>query len=198
MKKLLIAALFAVSPTLSFAADQVSNGLSYNYIGLAYGVTDVDSDDASFKLKGYGIEASGLVTENIFLVGNLYNASTNKIKSGGTSYSLDVDFNSYELGLGYRMPISNGTDVYGIISGQNQKIKASSTDESNSYAAFAIGIKTLLADSLQLDANGGMLDGDFRGKLELQYKVTSTIGVVANYTTIKDATQYNIGMRYFY
>lgn len=198
MKKLLIAALFAVSPTLSFAADQVSNGLSYNHIGLAYGVSDVDSDGTSFKLKGYGIEASGLVTENIFLVGNLYNASTNKVKVSGTSYSLDVDFNSYELGLGYRMPISNGTDVYGIIGGQNQKITASGANENNTYAAFAIGIKTLLVDSLQLDANGGMLDGDFRGKLELQYKITPTIGVVANYTTMKDATQYNLGVRYLY
>jgi hypothetical protein len=198
LKKLLIAVLLAVSPTLSFAADQVSNGLTYNHIGLAYGVTDVDSDGASFKLKGYGIEASGLVTENIFLVGNLYNASTNKIKSGGTSFSLDIDFNSYELGLGYRMPISSGTDAYGIISGQNQKITATGANENNTYAAFAIGVKTLLADSLQLDANGGMLDGDFRGKLELQYKVTSTIGAVANYTTMKDASQYNFGIRYFY
>ena len=196
--KTLITALLIASPIFSFAADQASNGLSYNYVGIGYGAADVDSDEVSFKLRGYGVEASGLVTENIFLIGDLYNASTKKVKMDGTTYSLDIDYTSYEFGLGYRMPISNGTDVYGIVSSHNQKAKISGESQSEKNAAFTIGIKTLLTDSLELNANGGALDGDFRGKLDLQYKVTSNVGFVAGYSTMKDISQYQFGVRYLY
>ena len=196
--KMLITALLVASPLISFAGDQASNGLSYNYVGIGYAAADYDNDGASFKLKGYGIEASGLITENIFLVGDLFNASTKKIKVDGTTYSIDLDYTAYELGLGYRMPISNGTDVYGIVSRHNQKLKANGENVSDTNNAFTIGIKTLLADSVELDASGGALDGDFRGKLSLQYKVASNVGFVASYSTMRDGSQYQFGVRYLY
>lgn len=202
MKKFIILSSLLIASASANSAEQSKNSLSYNYIGIGYGANDLDDGSTSMKLTGYGAEASGLINESFFITGVFSNASTDKVKVNSVSINADVDVQSYALGIGYRQPISADTDVYAIVGGVNQKVKLSATGVSEteraSAATFDAGIKTLIAENLQLKIEAGVILGDMRGKTELQYKVSSNIAATAGFALGKDSTSYLLGIRYLY
>ena len=131
MKKILLPTLLSLS-FAALAAEPVANGLTYNHVGVAYGVIEFDDKSSAFKSKGYGLEASNLVTENIFIFGSFSDTKSNKAKNNGANVSMDVDFKNYSFGAGYRIPLAKGTDAYAAISGVKSKGRFNAQGESSS------------------------------------------------------------------
>ena len=97
MKKLFTIVLL-LSMTSAFAD---AKGPSWNYLELSYLEADVDVDD--FSPSGYGIGASTLVTENVFLFLSYADASESVFGS-------DIDISSTAIGVGYRFAVNDTTD----------------------------------------------------------------------------------------
>jgi hypothetical protein len=172
MKKL--SALLISGTLLTTAAQAQQNPFSYNFIqaGYSIGTVKVDLVPGSVDTSGYGVSASGLVSENIFLTGSY---GTQELKYD----SLSGDQDQWTLGLGYRTPINSQTDLVGLIS------YISTDGDLGQYTGGSIdlGVRHALSESLELNGSVGLIilgednDRTIGATVGLRYKVAQNTSI---------------------
>jgi hypothetical protein len=198
MKKYILFAMAAI-PVIASAQQPQANGLTYNYVGLGYGSLSLSDSGVKATLTGFGIEAGALVTENVYIVGDYVSSSANKVTVSGTSYNVGVDYNATGVGLGYRLPVSAGTDLTGSVGITRATAKVSGVSStSDTIYPVSVGVRSALNEAIQVGASGTVADGDFSAGAFLQYKVASNLGLVGSYAGANNGSGYTLSVRYLF
>ncbi len=198
MKKHIALAL-AIFPALALAQQTQGNGLTYNYAGIGYGALNFNDSGVKANFSGFGLEAGALVTENVFLVGSYTSASANKFTLSGTSYAITMDIDQTNVGIGYRIPLSAGTDLTGSVGYARGTVKTTGVGSTTATSyPVSVGIRSLLNESVQAGASGTVADGDFSAGAFVQYKVVNNVGLVGSVSSQSSGTGYTLSVRYLF
>lgn len=188
MKSSLIAlALAAALPLSAQAAD-----LNYNFVELDYARTNIDNTDAN--PDGFGIKGSAKIAEPLYVFGSY-------LRGSDSVSGVGIDFDQFQIGLGYRNAVRDNTDFIGELSYIKDKVDVSGfgSGDAHGYRASA-GFRSSLADNFEgyVKANwtdGGDFDGKFSGTLGAQYKFNPTWGLTGEAEFGGQADVYSIGVR---
>ena len=126
--------------------EEEESTFSYNYIETQFGVLDLDGNDEDAELAGVSILAD-LVGGTFLRVEGLKVSST---KINGS----EVSETSLSMGLGFRLPLSDVMDIYGIGSYLNVEDQGGPPANSSEEGRFGVtaGLRYRLATSVELGA----------------------------------------------
>lgn len=213
MKKQIALALALA--TASFAAS--AGDLSYNSVELGYQRTDIDDLGEG---DGFALNGSVALSESLHLFGGY--ARQSEETSGDVR--LDVDLNTYRVGLGYNLALSERLDlvargayerVHGDVRATNGVESFSADGKADGYSA-EVGVRGLLADNFEgwafagyadvssINALGETIETDegeddqFYGRVGAQWKFSPTWGLVGETRLSDEYNQYFVGLRASY
>lgn len=143
MKRILIAS--AITAALS-APAMAQDTPSFDFVSLDYQRADAGNVD----FDGVGFDFSRSLTQAVFV-------------EGGASYFNEsgVEQNTYNLGLGYRHPISTQTHAYGTLSAVWSEVDFDSqslTDVDDTGWGAAVGVRHRMSAMVEFDARLQHLD----------------------------------------
>lgn len=214
MKKQL--ALAVVLATASFGAT--ADELSYNYVDLGYQQSDIDDLGDG---DGAVVNASVALGESLHLFGSYARQSAEErlfIEDLDDTATLDIDINTYRIGLGYNHAFNERLDLVVRGAYERQHFDVSIADigsgdgKADGYSA-EVGVRGLLADRFEgwamagyadvgsINVEGESIDGDegdddqVYGRLGAQFKFNDTWGIVGETRLSDDYNQYSIGLR---
>jgi hypothetical protein len=180
-KHTLLALGVCAIPMGAYAADEASD-LSYGYVEADYLNLDIDTGDEDISRSdfedgdGFGISASLPIGDRFFVYGDYteteadftYRDNINVVQPG------DTDLKKFNLGLGFRMPLSTSTDV--VVSGGYADLD---------YGNFDLGGSSSNSlDDLDDDPSDGYT-ADVKLRSQLLPNLEGSVG--ARYTDIEDA-----------
>ena len=184
---------YGVIASLAMApAAVLADSPNYNFIEGAYVNIDLDGIDDG---DGFGIGGSAEVGENIFIFADYSTVSF----SGG------LDFSITNVGVGYKSPVSDTTDVnvsIGYIKADLDAGVLGSADE-DGYSLDA-SLRSMLSNEFEL--NGGVTYIDLGGgggddtQLHVGgvYSFNDTFAVMGDVLFSDDITTYWIGGRFYF
>ena len=212
-KRFALAALLAVAP---FAAS--AQVLSYSYVEGGYDQATVDEEFGDeTEVDGAYVGGSFEISSSFHLFGRYAKLSGEEHRaslSGGHAY--DTDFETGELGLGYRHGLGDQLDLIAELSLLNQRIETTRTttpffgdiapyivterDVSSNASRFSVGLRGLMDHRLEGWAKGGYLgggdiDGGYSATLGGLIKFGRTWGVVGELEFAESWNQYRLGVR---
>ncbi len=165
---------------LTISTSTYANNFNYNYVELGYAaVTD-------FEING-GVIVSGSydIQENINIIGDIF------VSTGSDTDNVDVDLDSYRLGVGYHMPISGKTDVLAEVGLFNVSAKANSRgitiNRDDSGYQLSAGVRHKLAEKIELQGRINYRNSDDLSdrnyQLGARYSFNPAISVGADFNT---------------
>ncbi len=90
-----------------------ANATNFSYSSFGVGLAKVSIDDLPEDLKGYGIEASVELNENVFLLGS-YNYADEEMNISG--FNVDTSADSAQIGIGAATALTNKIDAFTTLS----------------------------------------------------------------------------------
>lgn len=201
MKKTLLSSILG---TVLLLPTAQATELTYDYIGVGY--TKLSVDDSIIDFDGYVIDGSKLLTDRVFVI--LSYAST----SGDTnlnSQKMSYDLNETRVGLGYRFPMADKTDLYGELGYINRDAKVAltingtglSSKDSFDAATFRLGVKHLLGQSFETDFYVYNEKSSSEGSMttfgvNVAYRLTKQFHLVAGFEMDSDYKRHQVGLQY--
>lgn len=154
LKIIAITALAAPAGALADAPD-------WKYVEGSYLSSEFDEDLLSdIEPDGFGIKGSWLFEENWFVQGT-YEDQDDNVNVPGFG-GVDVEFSNFNIGGGYRHSLQENTDIYGRLSFESWDIEVDNFDEDDQGYSAAAGIRSVVWEGLELNAEVGYIDvGDF-------------------------------------
>ncbi len=189
MKRSIFALALAAALPMS---AQAATELKYNFVELDYGRTSVD--DADLDFDGFGVKGSVKVAEPVYLFGSYQQGSDDFL-------GVDVDAETYQVGVGFRHALSPKADFIAELSYLNQQIDVGNFGGVDADGGkISGGVRGLLSDNFEgyVKANyidGGDFDGDFTGTIGAQVMFNETWGLTGEAELGSDQTTYLIGLR---
>lgn len=200
MKKTLLAVVLA-SVCCAASAD-VNN--TYNFVDVGYAGVKVDDLDTTFS--GLVIEASKLLTDNVFVTGQLAQVEDSGVNSGDM-YDWDIDL--LKVSIGYRYGIAAATDVYGQVGYARQKDSVDAVLDNELYSFSDTGDGYLVKVGLKHSFGrfeGGLFaeHSDFGSDYDSstffgvdgRLKFTDHFHGAVSYLVDSDVSQYKIAVSY--
>lgn len=195
MKKVVLASALL----LSLGSAQAAESPRWDSASISYQSVDVDGD----KLTGFAVSGSKLLGEDFFIVGSYGNASDDiEIYNS----SVEVDFNTLSVGLGYRHSISNSTDVFGVVSYEDMEVETSyqgnSESESENGYGLTIGVRSMLSEKIEL--SGSLKYVDIADETETAfgvsalYNFTEQFSAGVGYSKADDVDTLSVSAVYFF
>lgn len=197
MKKLIALSALTVLSATAIAEAKTENGLNYNEVSGEYVSQSVNTTDGTKTFTGYGINASALVSESIFVLGSY--ASTSRTADGEKT-----TLGQSQIGLGYRFGLSESTDLNLVGSYSSTPI----TGGSITGYMVGVGVRSLVSPDVEADiaaiystskdsstdptttSSGSGFDAG------LKFKLSNNLFIGINYLSVKDLAQYKIGIGY--
>jgi hypothetical protein len=200
MKKTLIAALLMTACTSAFA----SNKNTYDYVDLAY--TSVDIKEVDVTYTGVGIDASKLLTENVYVTGQYFSVEDSDTEPGVV---YDLNLSLLNVAVGYRSEISAATDVYAQVGYARQKFENDFAfnnqfvTESDSVSGYQVkaGLKHSFGDFEgglfveRLDGSDDIESTTYIG-VDGRYAFTERFHGVVGYSKDSDISIFKLGVSY--
>jgi hypothetical protein len=189
---LVLAMLGLSTSALALESGLTETGLSYNEVGISYGVEGDTTED----YKGFGIGVSALVTKNIYVTGQVKNPS-----------SANIDTQQYMAGVGARTAITSNADLYGSVNYFSGKYSFTGDSLIVTGYSLATGVRAIIAPKLEASVNLNYLDGknriesvtETRYGLGLGYQFTdSVIGRTSYYMTPDSIKGYSASLGYMF
>jgi hypothetical protein len=193
-----IAATIAAS-TSAFADDHSQSGPKWDLVEVGY--VEADLDDNGSSPSGFSAAFSKSLGKGFYLTGHYRDVSEDVVIF---AQSVEVDVSQLSLGAGYRLSVSDSTDVYGQVTYENLEAGASAQGESaseddNGFGA-EIGLRSMVTESLELGAKVGYLDvaddSDTTFGASAYYYVTNSVAVGATYETWDGVDFMGLNLRY--
>lgn len=200
MKKTLIAALLMTACSSAFADTKNT----YDYVDLAYTNVDIKEADASYT--GLGLDASKLLTDNIYVAGQYFSVE-DADTTQGVVYDLNLSLLS--VAVGYRTEIGASTDAYAQAGYARQKIEndfafgnqlVSESDSVSGYQLKA-GLKHKFGDFEggvfveRLDGSDDVESTTYLG-VDGRYAFTDSFHGVVGYSKESDISIFKFGVSY--
>lgn len=176
--------------------------LTYNQVTAAY--VQLNDRDSDFDPNGFLVDGSFLVTENLYIRGNLISVSDSNSFLG---QGIKIEVSSAAAGLGYRMPVSGQTDAIAEIGVGRSQTKASTGGMSaaENFTGFTVGLGMKHAFNSNFEASvlagyerankdaGSGVGVDFDGR----YKLNDQFHLVAGYSWTDDKVDiFRVGVSY--
>jgi hypothetical protein len=213
MKKIIVSLAListAIISASTFASAKVVN--TYDYLNLSYAHVDVDDDIddevADISLKGYSLEASKLLTDNVFVTASWLSVDDSDSNSE-VSYKLDADI--LKISIGYRHGIAASTDIYGQVGYVQQKqsydltigtFRDTYSETIDGYSVKA-GVKHSfgrLEGGVYVERmdGGSDIDGSTFVGIESRYKFNKSFAIVADYAKDSDMSLFKVGASFMF
>jgi hypothetical protein len=189
-----------------------AEGISYSYAELNY----IADEDVDFSVSGIGsaddnddgwnFNGSFAIDDTFFLNGSYSDVSIDNFDSSG----IDVDVNTFNLGIGGRNRISDMLDVFGVLSYEDFELDTSAGDVDEDGFGIAGGLRGKLSDAFELNGQikyTDISDADGWGfKLGALYAFTPNWAFNADYSTSElegggadiDYDDIRVGLRYIF
>lgn len=203
-KTLLVTALLALSPLTAVAAPKAP---SYTYVEAGWTQVQVNDDLLDDpKLDGGYIRGSYAIGLQAYVFGAWSKVSKSYGLQDG---SLKLELDQPELGIGYRLPMSDRVDFTADIAWVRQnaeaRLKQRGFDDIREKDHFnagraTLGLRAMPTSNTEVWLKGGYLDGSdmdgsWVGVVGGQVKFTPTWGLVGEVQVIEDVTQFSAGVR---
>ncbi len=195
MKRILACGLVSLAPVVAAA-----EGLSYNYVQANY--QSVDLDDTNVGATGFGVAASGLIAGNLFIFAEYGQAETDTFTDGIDSAKLKTT--PVIAGLGYRIPLTEDTDVnaQAVFVHAKQKLTVdglgSFSDNDNGYGV-GLQIRHLFGPMFELNGSVQYIkiydDGSTSFSVAALFHATKTLALIGGYTFSDDSKSWIAGVR---
>ena len=130
------------------SSNAISREISYDYIQGTYSSVTDSSFPNDIDGDRFGVSGSMGVTQSLALTAG-FNA---------TSFDHDIDTSQFVLGVTLHAPIEVGTDVVGNLSALKAEIEGTNFDDSDTGVIVGIGLRHLVANSVELDAGISFTD----------------------------------------
>lgn len=177
---------------LFMVANARAESPSYDFFELAYVKADIDNPNADGD--GFGLGGSVSIHENWFMFADY------------SDFNLDfgVDLSLLDVGVGYRLPISDTTDL--ALKAAYVKADASTGFGSADDSGYGIGAQIRGMVNKQLELNGGINYVDFGGsggddtsfEAGAVYSFTDNFALDGNFELGDDLNVYTLGFRFYF
>jgi hypothetical protein len=188
MRFKILSALAAAAAFAPFMAQ--ADGLSYSYVDLAY--VNTDPDGSGEDVDGLGLRGSIEITEQVFLF------------AGYADQSGDgVDFETYNLGVGYAWPIAPRMDLYGKLGYVEAEADYRGFGGDDDGYLLAFGLRSRVTDQVELEGAVNYVDLSDSGDdtslgLAARWYLTEQVALGLETAFSDDATTYGLGVRWHF
>jgi len=179
-----------------FASSASASELEYSYVEATYINSDDFDGNSTFDYDGWGLRGSLALGEKFYLLGE-YNAQSDEF------FDTQVDFDTYEIGLGFHHGITAKVDLFADVSYADLKPKVTMPGFSSSigdtgYTARA-GVRCKFTEKFEgtaalLHRNKGIFENDSSLLLAGHYQFTENFGVVAS-MDVDSESAFSVGVR---
>jgi hypothetical protein len=198
MKKVLLTSALLLSIG-SVQAAETAQAPRWDSVSVSYQSVDVENE----TLTGFGIAGSKLLGESFFITGGLSNASDDIRIS---NESVEVDLNTLSVGLGYRQPISQNTDVFGVVSYEDMEAEAkyqgNSVSAGDNGYGFKVGVRSIVTEQVELGASIQYIDisedSDTVFAVSALYNFTERFSAGIGYSKAEDVNTLSVSAYYFF
>ncbi|ABE54872.1 hypothetical protein Sden_1588 [Shewanella denitrificans OS217] len=198
MKKIVFTSTLLLSMG-SVQAAETAQAPRWDNVSVSYQSVDVENK----TLTGFGIAGSKLLGESFFITGGLSNASDDIKTSNG---NVDLDFNTKTLGLGYRLPLSHNTDVFGVVSYEDMeaevKYQGNSVSGGDNGYGFEVGVRSMVTEHVELGASIQYIDksedSDTVFAVSALYNFTERFSAGIGYSKAEDLNTFSVSAYYFF
>ena len=198
MKKiaLVLAVLGLSSSAYALESGLSETGISYNEVGVGYGV----EGDVGGDYKGFGIGVSTLLAKNLYFNGQFKNPSS-------TETTTNLDTQQYTTSLGFRTAITSNADLYASAGYYNGKFSFTGGSIIATGYVLATGIRAIVLPKVEASLNLSYADGknrlesfsETRYRVGLGYQFTDKIiGRSTYYTTPDSLNGYSVSLGYMF
>ena len=203
--KILIAATTVLSMSALSATASASevNGIQYNELSVGYIDYKLKTPIGNANFDGYGIGGQLLIGEKFLVDFEYASLDSNVFGTLGVS----TELTSTSFGVGFRIPVGQGTDIVPGISYSNTEIKLASGSsvyaEDDSTTSFSLNLKHRLSDSVQGTISLGYNSDATAIGVGVLVKVNKNFGIgltasAADGDDNVDATQFTIRASYLF
>jgi Ax21 family sulfation-dependent quorum factor len=200
---LALALALAIAP-FAAAADEIG----YTYVEGGYAELRQDVPDApgfdfdDIKAAGYFVDGSVAVGETFHVFGG-YRSGNDDLRVtqlGIGSADFDTDLSQFDIGLGYHHSINDRTDLVTEVSYIHTEIEIEGESDDGHDGRVSVGVRHMLADSVEGWIKGHYSDGDFydgafSASFGGQYKFNPMWGVVGEIEIGQDNSLFVVGAR---
>ncbi len=136
---------------LALSASATAQDFDYSFFSVGYSQIDIDDEFIGVGVDGdaFGAAGSYELNENIFLFGSL---QVGELEASG--FAGDVDVTVYDVGLGYRMPLSDTVDFFGTVAYEYQELEDQGVSIDDNGFGIGVGLRARVSQSIEL--NGGI------------------------------------------
>lgn len=196
MNKYIITSALLATSLLTANVTLAETAPNWNLVQVSYASLEIDEAD-KLDFTGFNLSGSKLINKNVFVLASYTGLSD--------SYEdVDLDVNTYAIGVGYRYGLNNTTDIYGGVSFQGAEFKASGHGKSDSIDdtgyGLAVGIRSMVTDQVELSAAIDYVSIDSESDTAFSaaafYNINDQFSVGAGFSTSSDASGYNLTARY--
>jgi len=186
-----VSALAASAAFVPFLAQ--AEGLSWSYVDAAYINTDIDRFDED--VDGFALRGSYEIVDNLFVFAGYADQGT-------TVAGLDIDLQTYNLGLGYAWPLGEALDVYGKVGYVSAEADVGGLgDVDDDGYSLALGLRGRAVEQLELEGAVSFVDLSDSGDdttldLGARWYFTPQFAVGLEGSFGDDANTYGLGVRW--
>ncbi len=177
------------------SAAATAESPNWTYIDASY----VSSDLNDVEPEGFEIRGSYEIN-NLFFVDGSYTDQDDDIDTAFGDF--DFELSNFDLGVGAKYGLSETTDIYGRLAWQNWDIETDFDDEDENGYSAAAGIRSLVWQGLELNAEAGyidvgdFIDGEFFFEVGGIYNFANGLGLGVSYGEIDDLETWKATIRY--
>lgn len=170
---------------------------NWNYVEGGYTKQDIDGTDDQ---NGFNVGGSFRFNDNYFVRGRYTDVSDDL--SIAPNVAVDIDTTWVELGFGYIRSMNSTTDLYGVIAIEDLEIEIEDTDLSDTGYSAHVGVKSRVADQLELFGEIGYADiddadiDDLSLRAGANYYFTDQLSIGADYRKLDDVDLLSANIRY--
>lgn len=192
MKKILIT-IFTFGVLSITSAFAQKSPFSYSYIQAGYSSGNIKVGGLSLKTNSPGLGLSITTSDRTFIAGSI---SSGKISIGGSSVNID----NRDIGFGVRTPISDSTDLVGMISYVSSTLSnngawITETGYSlDAYLRHALSEKVELASGVGLAVTGSERTQTTSAFIGARFKVSDGFSIGVNGSSAKNNTATSSGL----
>jgi len=196
MNKNIITSVLLATSLLTANVALAETAPGWDLVQISYASLEIDEAD-ELDFTGFNLSGSKLINENVFVLAS-YTALSDSYEG------VDLNVDTYAIGVGYRYGLNNTTDIYGSVSFQGAELKASGNGESDSIDdtgyGLAVGIRSMVTDQVELSAAISYVSIDSESDTAFSaaafYNINDQFSVGAGFSTSSDASGYNLTARY--
>lgn len=207
MKKLLTGITLIAGASLASAENLPSNGFSYDYVQGIYNSSSfsstINGTSVSADFTGFGVSASKLVTDDIFITAGYSSVTADSMTAASTKYSIGLDGTSTAFGAGYRLGINDSTDLNLSLAYRQTKYSAtyngaSLVSSTDTTYPVTTGIRSRLSPSAELFGSWTYEDSENYYVLGLGYAISKSVSIIGAYSPSTEGDTMYVGVRLNY